>query len=467
MAAERAIADASTCLPAHGHLATLLAQLDRARDAEQVIVAALELSPGGAEAYDSLGYACLLLNRHERASALYRRATELAPGNSRYWYSLARTERSLGRLVHAEVACDRCIAVDPGQFPTYLLRSELRVQTADANHLDELRDRLRHARSVVDAVVYLGYALAKELDDLGQFDEAFGWFTTAARARRSQLQYDVASDERTLRQIAAAFPRVDAASQRAPCQAGAQPIFIVGLPRSGSTLVERLLGGLPQVESNGETDHFSRALTAAARGPGDIFARAAAADPHSVALHYSRRARLGERTGWVIEKQPTNYLYLGAIRRAFPDASLLLVSRSPIDVCFAMFRTLFGAAFPFTYDFGELARYYAVYDELVRHWRATFGDALQEVVYEDLVREPRSVAAAMARGCGLTWREEAIAIEKNRGISLTASASQIRRPIYRTSIGRWRPYRRQLTPLIEALRARGIALDGEFVVSGP
>jgi tetratricopeptide (TPR) repeat protein len=426
MAAERAIADASTCLPAHGHLATLLAQLDRARDAEQVIVAALELSPGGAEAYDSLGYACLLLNRHERASALYRRATELAPGNSRYWYSLARTD-----------------------------------------HLDELRDRLRHARSVVDAVVYLGYALAKELDDLGQFEEAFGWFTTAARARRSQLQYDVASDERTLRQIAAAFPRVDAAAQRAPCQAGAQPIFIVGLPRSGSTLVERVLGGLPQVESNGETDHFSRALTAAARGPGDIFARAAAADPHSVALHYSRRARLAERTGWVIEKQPTNYLYLGAIRRAFPDASLLLVSRSPIDVCFAMFRTLFGAAFPFTYDFGELARYYAVYDELVRHWRATFGDALQEVVYEDLVREPRSVAAAMARGCGLTWREEAIAIEKNRGISLTASASQIRRPIYRTSIGRWRPYRRQLTPLIEALRARGIALDGEFLVSGP
>jgi tetratricopeptide (TPR) repeat protein len=465
--ARQAVADAPAYLPAQVLLATLLVRLGHANESNQVILDALQSGNGCAEDYDGLAYTSLLLNQHERASALYRRATELAPGNPRYWYSLARSERSLGRLEQAETACDNCIALDPNQFPTYLLRSELRVQDPVTNHVEKLRKRLVECGAVVDAVIYLGYALAKELDDLGQFEEAFDWFAAAARARRSQLKYDIANDERTLHRIAEVFPRVDPVAPRPARGDRAKTIFIFGLPRSGSTLVERLLGGLPNVASNGETDYFSRALSAAARGPGDRFARAAAADPETVALHYSRHARVNGRTGWVIEKQPTNYLYLGTIRRALPDAPLVLITRSPIDVCFAMFRTLFGAAFPFTYDLEELARYYAAYDRLVRHWRITLGDALKEIVYEQLVHEPQTIGAALAHHCGVPWHHDALAIERNPAVSLTASASQIRRPIYRTSAGRWRAYRRQLTPLIEALRTRGIAVEDDSGLSDP
>jgi hypothetical protein len=123
-----------------------------------------------------------------------------------------------------------------------------------------------------------------------------------------------------------------------------------------------------------------------------------------------------------------------------------------------MFRTLFGDAYPFTYDCDELARYYAAYDRLMNHWRSVFGDALHEIVYEDLVREPRLLGAAMARHCGLTWTDEAIDIQRNESVSLTASAAQVRRPIYGSSSGRWRQYRRHLAPMILALRRHGASM---------
>jgi len=236
-------------------------------------------------------------------------------------------------------------------------------------------------------------------------------------------------------------------------------LFVVGLPRSGTTLLERILTGLAGVRSNGETDYFSRALLAAARGEGDVFERAAAADPGAVAAGYAALAEPGPRAHHIVEKLPLNYLYVGAIRRALPEAKILLVSRSPIDSCFAMYRTLFAAGYPFSYELIELGRYYAGYARLMAHWRAALGEHLHEIVYEELVSAPRRVGEELATACGLAWREAAIEVQNNRSVSLTASAAQVRRPIYGSSSGRWRHYREHLEPLIATLAAEGIACD--------
>jgi Sulfotransferase family len=175
-----------------------------------------------------------------------------------------------------------------------------------------------------------------------------------------------------------------------------------------------------------------------------------------VAASYTRLARPGPAAERIIEKLPLNYLYVGAIRRALPEAKILLLRRSPLDSCFAMYRTLFAAGYPFSYDLEELGRYYAAYEQLMNHWRAVLGDRLQEIVYEDLVREPQRIGATIARYCGLTWSDAAIDIQNNRAASLTASAAQVRRPIYGTSSGRWRHYRRHLETLIATLRSHGI-----------
>jgi len=462
--AEQAVKGARVLRPEHGVRAFVLMKLGRTAEAEEAVRSALGLETGSADAYDGLAFVSLHLGEHQRANELYRRATELAPGDPKFWYNLACSERSFGRLEEAEAACDRAIAIDAGQYPSYLLRSELRIQTVTANHTEELQALLARRPEDYRARVFLGYALGKELDDLERFDEAFAAFATAARARRERLDYDVAVDEAKLRRIAEVYDREAlGAGARSAASAGAVDssrfLFIVGLPRSGTTLLERILTGLSGVRSNGETDNFSHALMATLQSGGDIFARAARADSQSVATEYARLALPGAPTTAVIEKLPLNYLYVGAIRRALPEARILLVSRSPLDSCFAMYRTLFAAGYPFSYDLRDLGRYYAAYHRLIGHWRATLGEHLYEVRYRALVAAPKRVGASVAAYCGLEWNDAAVDIQQNKSVSLTASASQVRRPIYGTSSGRWRRYERHLGELIATLREHSVPAE--------
>lgn len=412
----------------------------------------IELPITGADVADALGFYARQLDQHEASNQCYRKAVALAPNEAELWYNFATSERALGRLAEAAEACRRALHLAPDYRPAILLRSEVTKASDTHNHVDDLKQRIAKSGHAADAM-FFQYALGKELHDLGSYDEAFAAFAAGARLRRANLNYDVAVDERKLARIAEVFdqPAVAPAGQ-------GRHLFIVGLPRSGTTLTERILGALENVRSNNETDNFSNALLRSAPPGGDVFARCAAADPQRVADAYERLAVIDGFEGAVIEKLPFNYLYIGAIWRAFPGTPVIWVRRNPIDNCFAMFRTLFGAAYPFSYDFSDLARYFAAYLNLMNHWTQLSPEGMVQVDYESLVDNPELIGEQLARNCGLTWDRGALQLDRNSSASLTASAAQVRGSIYKSSNGIWKSYERHLAPLIDNLAALGVEL---------
>jgi hypothetical protein len=242
------------------------------------------------------------------------------------------------------------------------------------------------------------------------------------------------------------------------------------LPRSASTLVERILGSHSAVESAGELHHFALALVDAVRRRAGaaplnrqaLVARSAELDFPGLGADYLARVRAGGCTAArFVDKMPLNYLYCGLIQRALPQARIVHVSREPMAACYAMYKTLFNDGYPFSYDVAELAQYYAAYRRLMQHWHATLPGAVFEMTYEALVADPDAQTRRLLSFCGLEWQDRCSDFHLNPAASTTASAAQVRQPLYRTSVSQWRHYARELAPLRDELIAAGIAVAPE------
>ena len=236
---------------------------------------------------------------------------------------------------------------------------------------------------------------------------------------------------------------------------------MLGLPRSGTTLVERILTSHSAVRSGGESPAFpAETIKAVQRLTGqpidkrEFVARSLEIEPRALGEAYLAAARppLAAGARWV-DKQPLNYLYAGLIARALPRARIIALAREPMDSCYAMLKTLFTGAYPFSYDLADLGRYYVAWHRLMRHWQAVLGERLLIVHYEDLVQNQEQVSRRLLAHCGLEWQEACLAFDAQPGAVTSASAVQVRRRLYSTSVGKWRRYERQLAPLARILDA--------------
>ena len=419
--------------------------------------------PRIADHLDVLGTIYTHCERPEAALPHFEQACRQVPGSARFRFNLASVQRMLGATGDAETNLDAAIALDGTQGSYFLARSQLRLQKPERNHIPELRTALdRMGRS--DGRISVGYALAKELEDITEHAESFRFLAAASAQERARIAYDPAQDIAMMRSLRSLdYARPGDAAQAKP--AGPGPIFVLGLPRSGTTLVERIIASSGQAASAGETNTLAAELwrVAARSGRPADPTNAVVQAIESSGRHIGRAyleilgARFpGQR---YIDKTPGNYLFAGLIGAHVPGARIISVRRGAMDSCYAMYKTLFADVYPFSYDLRELADYFVEWTRLMGHWQATLGEALLTIAYEDLIRSPEATMRKIIDHCGLEWRDKCLKFHELSSPVTSASAGQVNAPLNDRSVGLWQRYHSELLPLAERLAKSGIDLE--------
>jgi tetratricopeptide (TPR) repeat protein len=411
--------------------------------------------------HGTLGTIFSLAGDQQAGRLQFLKALSQSPGNAALLYNLAAAERMTGHLADAEAHCDAALLLSPRDYRTCFLRADLRRWTEDRNHIAVMAPLFDPRAADWRGMVLLGFALFKECDDLGRHDDAFAYLKAASDLQRSHMRYAIDSDIAAIDAIVAAYTK-EAISRAIRPSGGEEAIFVIGLPRSGTTLVERMLANHRAVVSAGEPSDFVAALTEAAAkatvpaGRDTLIGRSLSLDLDFVAARYLERVRPEGPFERFIDKFPQNYLYAGLIHAALPRAKIVLLRRDPMDSCFAMYRAFFSGAYPFSYDLAEMARYYAAFDRLCAHWRSVLPEsAFTELRYEELVRDPEAAARKLLSFAGLRWEDAVARPHENPEAATTASAVQVRAPIHANSIAKWRRYAHHLEPLRAVLAAAG------------
>ncbi|WP_444939976.1 sulfotransferase [Microbulbifer sp. ZKSA004] len=413
------------------------------------------------------GYLLAICEEHKSALTALEAALLLNPSNPELLFNAASTHRALGNLKTAEKIYDQAIKLAPSNFPAYWLRSTLRKQTKDNNHTQELEQLISKDSTPNTGKIQLQFALAKELEDLNQFKNSFLALKLGSQLKKENLGYKVESDLSAIDEIRKTynFDSINSKPNKKNGK-GENIIFILGMPRTGSTLVDRILCSNNQVNSAGEPDTF-----------GEIFYRAAMqasgiqslnsdsqvqAIRKSININFEELGRVYENklegiakqknSLFIIDKNPSNFLYIGAIKLALPKAKIIHINRDPMDTCYAIFKTLFKYGHPYSYCMEDLARYYIAYRKLMSHWNNLFEGEYLELRYEELVQSPRTTSKILMSYCNLDWTEECLDFhnKKDKGTA-TASAAQVRKPIYTSSLGLWKNYKQELEPLRKIL----------------
>ncbi|MCH5374193.1 MAG: sulfotransferase [Planctomycetes bacterium] len=453
---DAALELAAVCLAMlrHGEAAAMLEE----------IAPSLESNPKllfrAAEIYTRLGL-------HDQAWPLYLRADQLQPESSRVQASLAACAVLVGEIDHARSLYTRLLEKHPNHQRNHYELSRLGT-AEDFEHVDRMKGILENSQAPPESNIFLYYAIGKELEDLGEWHEAYRYYEMGGNAAAKQARaagYSVRSDIELIDSIIETCDRgwlESGRSSQAVGMSDKQPIFIVGLPRTGTTLTERILSSHSRIESADETFFLRIAIKKSSGVAGgdavspEVIRRAARRDSAEIARIY--RDAVGYRLTdlpYFIDKYPENYLYLGFIARAFPAARIVQLRRNPMDACFAMYKQSY---FRQAYTLEDLGDFYLAYDRLSRHWRDVLGDRLIEVDYESLVTEPEAQTRSLLGRLGLGFEPACLQFHRNKRPSATASNVQVRERVHTRSVNRWKCFEEQLQPLRDRLEAAGIVI---------
>ena len=457
---ERALAlkpdDANT----HNNLGNALYALDRFDQAIEHYQRALALNPNYAEAHNNVGNVLCALDRCEAAVAQYEQAIALKPDYVDAYGNLGTALVALGRFTAAQHAFATAITLAPKRALFYRSLSQCKTFAADDPHLQAMEALARDATSLpVDDRIDLYFALANAWAHLGEHERSFRHLLTANGLKRERIVYDESEALAMTDRIRAVFTPELMRAKEGLGDPSASPIFILGMSRSGSTLIEQILACHPDVSAAGEIDEMTKAVNSVYRrdeGPipyPEMVRELDGATLRKIGAHYldGVLARVPAALR-ITDKLPSNCFMVGLIHLVLPHARIIHTCRDPVDTCFSCFTKLFRDGHAWSYDLGELGRHYRSYAAMMAHWHAVLPKGVMlDVRYEDVIGDLTGQVRRILEHCGLAWNNSCLAFHRAERPVKTASAVEVRQPLYDSAIGRWRAYDQALRPLLDAL----------------
>ncbi len=454
--------------PDHGaawaQLARLYMSEGQVNMADAALRETLRIKPEDPLVLDLIATTLSLMGEYGAARAFYSRANERRPDYPPFMQNLANNLVYHGETDQADAIFRRIIELQPDSPQSHWSLSSS-TKATDTGHIETMQVlQARHRDDPRGRAFYL-YAIGKEYEDLQQWPEAFAAFSAGAAARRETVEYDEAAEVEMFEYLHDHYTRewFDALPEGNP---EPSPIFVLGQPRTGTTLVERIITAHSQVHSAGELQQFGLAVRRLGeyRNPKrfsrEMFAAARELEPRRIGgMYLQTSSKMRGTTPRFVDKLPQNYLMIPLILAALPNAKIVHLVREPMDACFASFKQLFADAYLHSYDQREMARHHARYRRLMACWRERFPGRFYDISYEDTARDVEPNARALLEYLELPWEDACLEFHRQDTAVSTASAVQVREPAHTRSIGRWRRYEAELQPMVEELRRAGISVN--------
>ncbi|MCR8922856.1 sulfotransferase [Dasania sp. GY-MA-18] len=414
--------------------------------------------------HDLLGTVLSQMGEHESAQKCFQKAIELQPNHPPYMLNYANNLVYHGKLKESETVLESILNIQPNSPQAHWSLSGAKKAT-DSKHIETMQSLAAQKNIHPRALPFYFYAMGKEYEDLQEWDKAFEAFSKGAEARRKTVEFDEAHEIETFKHIENTFTK-EWFEQAKSGHSNNAPIFVLGQPRTGTTLVERIITSHSQVQSAGELQQFGLAIRRLSnhqdprRFSPQLFKDAILLDPEKIGGLYSQTtAKLSGGKPRFVDKLPQNYMMIPLILKALPNAKIVHLTRNPMDACFASYKQLFADAYLHSYDQAEMARHHARYRHLMGVWRERFPGQFFDISYEATASNLEPNARALIDFLELPWEDACLNFHQQKAAVSTASSVQVREPAHTRSIGRWKRYESQLSTMLSTLREQGVPID--------
>ena len=456
---HRALKQNRTIAVLYLHISFSWLQLGEIGKAKSACFAALKIERGNVSTQLLLAQIYTVNGELEDAKNIYQNILDNSPQNLDALYNLANVFKYQGDLSKAKALYLDVIVLNSTYVSAhYSFASIHKYESIDEPQVLQMLSQISDKSSSEEERVLYFFALAKVFEDCGEYDQAFQYLKQGNDLRFSRFNYDIKTDEDFITSIMASFTKDALASVSPSTESSKRPIFIVGMPRSGTSLAEKILASHSKVHGGGELEYFFRLGTRLFidESTNFLYKNISTYDANKfvqMAENYLKQIEtLNNKAEHVTDKLPLNMLLIGLIKLAFPNAKIIHCKRSPIDNCLSIYKKNFTTDnYRFAYNLKTIGQFYNIQDKLMSHWYDLFPSEIYTLNYEDLIQNPEKIIQDLIMSCDLEWEENCLNFHKTKSIVTTASAFQVRQPIYKTSIELWKKYEQNLSSLITEL----------------